>query len=206
MGGLNVHADDESSVSQSQKKKWFKSPKVILGICALIAIPVVGTTFAATTRVAINNNNGIAFGQGNSAALACDETVTITPHAWFSRGSWYLSSVTISNLDTTSGQACDGKTITLAGYTSNNTNTEQDTTIAESESTIPLISSSPYYSSSNYVSSTWTSTTFPDLVAVDGYNSANTKITITYGDKNANPGVAFSSAYEYFGGFTIQQG
>jgi hypothetical protein len=112
MGGLNVHADDQNSASPSQKKKWNKSPKLIIGLAVLIAIPVLGTTFAATVNITPST---ITFGQGQATALACDDEVTITPYANYYHGDWRLTKVEISGLDIRSAH-CLGKNITLAAY------------------------------------------------------------------------------------------
>jgi hypothetical protein len=119
MGGLNVHADDQNSVSASQKKKWNKSPKLLIGLAVLIAIPIIGTTLAG--NVSINGGSSITFGQGYQAAIACDDAVTITPNAYFTSNTWTLQTITVSGLDTrlaatATDKGCQGKNITLAAF------------------------------------------------------------------------------------------
>jgi len=116
MGGLNLYTEGESG-AVSEKKKRSRTPKVILGLCVLLAIPVVGTTFAST--VTINTNNKVDFGQGKSQALACDSSVSLTPGAGFVSGDWKLETITISNIDTTSS-GCQGASISLAAYDNSN--------------------------------------------------------------------------------------
>jgi len=112
MGGLNLYTEDESG-AVSEKKKRSRSPKVILGLCVLLAIPVVGTTFAST--VTVNAGANVDFGQGKAGALACDPQVQISPGATFTGGNWQLDTITISGIDTTSA-GCQGDGISVAAY------------------------------------------------------------------------------------------
>ena len=133
MGGLNLHVDDENSGASSEKKKWNKSPKLILGRAVLIAIPVLGTTFAST--ITVNTGTRINFGQGQEQAIACDNAVTVTPHTtWSSSGYFILDTVTVSNLNVTStsdtyGPGCAGASLTLNAYGSD-TNTVSGSTLS----------------------------------------------------------------------------
>jgi hypothetical protein len=133
MGGLNLHVDDENSGASSEKKKWNKSPKLILGLAALIAIPVLGTTFASSINV--NSSKAINFGQGQQQAIACDDSVTVTPHTtWSSSGYFILDTVTVSNLNVTStsdtyGPGCASTSLTLNAYGSD-TNTVTGSTLS----------------------------------------------------------------------------
>ena len=182
MGGLNVHADDESSVSQSQKKKWFKSPKVIFAVGVLIAIPIIGTTFAGTVQV--NTGSDITFGQGQAAAVACDADVVITPNASFSGGHWFLTSVIITGLNTT---ACSGKNLTVAAYDTSGTTISGSQTIF-----IPEV-----FTIAKDITSTATTATW----ITDGSNSVtedtSSQISITFGEVRIDQ--------HDIQGFTIQQ-
>ena len=113
MPGLNVHADHENSAPTS-KKKWNRGPKVILAVSLLLLIPVIGTSLASS--VTVNSGGPLTFGQGYTAALACDASVTISPNALFhynaGTGYWYANQLTLSGIDT-SASGCAGKTITL---------------------------------------------------------------------------------------------
>ena len=116
MPGLNVHADHENSAPTS-KKKWNRGPKVILAVSLLLLIPVIGTSLAS--NVVVNGGGPITFGQGYQAALACDDSVTITPQVHTTYDGtvyWYIYMLAIA-IDTTptnvSGVGCGGKTITI---------------------------------------------------------------------------------------------
>jgi hypothetical protein len=181
MGGLNVHADDQNSPSASQKKKWNKSPKLIIGLAVLIAIPIIGTTFAGTITVTPST---VTFGQGQAAAMACDPSVVITPNANYSGGHWYLTNVIISGLDTS---ACAGKNVTVAAYdTSGNTISGSATTF------VPVTFSTATDITGTATTSTW---------ITDGSNSITedsaTQVSIVFGEvKIADHDIQ---------GFTIQQ-
>ena len=186
MGGLNVHADDQNSASPSQKKKWNKSPKLILGLAALIAIPVLGTTFAGS--ISVNTGNSINFGQGQVQALACDGSVTITPYANYSAGKWMLETITVTNLDTTSS-GCQSKNITIAAYDGSST------TISASATTFAPGAGSGAITPS--ASATW-----GGAVAVSQAvgNSETDTITISFAT-----GANLTDTYTAVNGFTIQQ-
>jgi hypothetical protein len=186
MGGLNLHVDDENSGASSEKKKWNKSPKLILGLAVLIAIPIIGTTFAGT--ITVNGGTTIDFGQGVQAAAACDSTLTITPYASFRSSGWYLESVTVTNLDTTDSTKCLNKNLTVQAYNgSGATLTGSATTFQPSSSTTDTVT----------VHSTWSVGT-NDSVAQTSGGGASTVVTITY-----TSGVLLSS-YDVQG-FAIQQ-
>lgn len=121
--GLNVHADQDDAVPTS-KKKWNRGPKVILAVSLLLLIPVIGTSLASSVTV---NGGAVTFGQGYTAALACDQQVTITPNAKFNYysppGYWYVDQITISGINTSpnaiaDGPGCAGKTIRLQAMNS----------------------------------------------------------------------------------------
>jgi hypothetical protein len=112
MSPLNIHPEEEVAVP---KKKKNKSLKVMLGIAALVAVPVVGTTLAAS--ITVNSGTAVQFGQGVVQATACDSEVTVTAGSAFTNastaGSFGLTTVTISGIDST---ACADKTFTVKVY------------------------------------------------------------------------------------------
>ena len=186
MGGLNVHADDQNSASPSQKKKWNKSPKLILGLAALIAIPVLGTTFAGS--ITVNSGSKINFGQGQVQALACDDSVTITPYANYSAGKWMLETITVTNLDTTT-TGCQGKNITIAAYDGSSTTISASATTFAPSATSGAITPS--------ASATW-----GGAVTVSQTANASTTGTITI---SFATGANLTDTYTAVNGFTIQQ-
>jgi hypothetical protein len=112
MSPLNIHPEEEVSMPKKRKNKTLK---VMLGIAALVAVPVVGTTLAATIAINGGGANTVNFGQGVIVAAACDSTITVTPYSDFDEGSntFKLSSVKVSTLDPA---ACASKTLRLRFY------------------------------------------------------------------------------------------
>jgi hypothetical protein len=108
MSPLNIHPEEAVNVP---KKKKNKTLKVMLGIAALVAVPVVGTTLAASITIG-TDNAAINFGQGVVQATACDAAITVTTASTFanaaynsaspttSGGSFNLGDVTISGIST----------------------------------------------------------------------------------------------------------
>jgi len=99
MSPLNIHPEEETSVP---KKKKNKSLKIALGIAALVAIPVIGSTLAASISI---TNSPVEFGQGVVQTVSCDDEVTVTPNSVFvnatGAGSFNLDQVTISGIAST---------------------------------------------------------------------------------------------------------
>jgi hypothetical protein len=109
MAPLNIHA--EESVAPKRKKN--KTLKILLGIAALVAVPAIGTTLAATITI---NTNGAAvqFGQGAVNTAACDTNLDISATSAYS-DSFKVKTITISDIDLISG--CEGKTLTISAAT-----------------------------------------------------------------------------------------
>ena len=99
MSPLNIHPEEETSVP---KKKKNKTLKVALGIAALVAIPVIGSTLAAT--ISINSEDPIQFGQGVQRTVVCDSDITMTADTDYANaantvGTFTLGSVVFSGID-----------------------------------------------------------------------------------------------------------
>ena len=115
MSPLNIHPEDAVN---APKKKKNKSLKVMLGIAALVAVPVVGTTLAASIGINVNNNSNtpIQFGQGVVQATACDDEVTVTANAAFTNatgaGSFKLTTISVSGIAST----CNNEVFTIKVY------------------------------------------------------------------------------------------
>jgi hypothetical protein len=125
MSPLNIHPEEAVNVP---KKKKNKTLKVMLGIAALVAVPVVGTTLAAS--IAINTGSAVQFGQGVVQATACDAAITVTAASAFANaaydqsaspgttgGSFNLGDVTISDIAST----CYAKEFVINVYPSTST-------------------------------------------------------------------------------------
>ena len=178
MPGLNIHAEDENT-SSSKPQKRDRSPKLIFGLAVLIALPVIGITFAQS--ITVNTTGKIVFGQGQAAAAACDSAVVITPYAAFTTsGYWSLQSVTVTGLDTTSA-GCQSDTLTVQAYDA------ATSTIASTLATVPINSSGAAGTPNALVTA-----------SVSPTNNASSTLTITY---SSPPSL---TTYD-IRGFTIQQ-
>jgi hypothetical protein len=109
MSPLNIHPEEDRAAT---KKKNNKVLKVFLGISALIAVPVIGTTLAANITI---SSGTVQFGQGIATAAACDASIVVTPNATFieADNQFKLGTVTISDLNAT---ACASKTLRFRFY------------------------------------------------------------------------------------------
>jgi hypothetical protein len=106
-----------SSRAPLKQRKGFR---VILGITVMGVFAALGSTLAA--NITINTSNAVEFGQGLSAASACDSSITVKPVASFSNqsetaGVFMLSGITFSDVDT-STSACAGKQFVISTYDS----------------------------------------------------------------------------------------
>jgi hypothetical protein len=109
MSPLNIHAEENASAPKKSKNKMLK---IMLGIGALIMIPVIGTTLAA--QVTINTggpDNEVLFAQGKAATVACDPDVLVKAKSEYSYGAYRLKEVTVSGID---DAACGGKVFVLS--------------------------------------------------------------------------------------------
>ena len=109
MSPLNIHAEENANAPKKSKNKMLK---IMLGIGALIMIPVIGTTLAA--QVTINTGgptNEVLFAQGKAATVACDEEVLVKAKSVYSYGAYRLSQVIVSGL---SDGNCAGKNLIVS--------------------------------------------------------------------------------------------
>lgn len=110
MAPLNIH--DEESVAPKRKKN--KTLKILLGIAALVAVPAIGTTLAAS--ITIGGGTAIQFGQGVQQATACDDALTVTATSSFDNatgaGQFNVGTIVVSGI----ADACTGKTFTVKAF------------------------------------------------------------------------------------------
>jgi hypothetical protein len=135
MSPLNIHPEEEVAVP---KKKKNKSLKVMLGIAALVAVPVVGTTLAAS--IGINSGGNVNFGQGSVATAACDDAITTEASSSYetvsSTAAFYLKTITLSGIDLTSGK-CAGKSFIVSVDGGSGTEVNISTGVKQVSFTIP---------------------------------------------------------------------
>jgi hypothetical protein len=136
MSPLNIHPEEEVAVPK-KKKKQNKALKVMLGIAALVAVPVVGTTLAAS--IAINSGGNVNFGQGSVATAACDSAITTAASSSYETVSgtaaFYLKTITLSGIDLTSG--CEGKSFIVSVDGGSGTEVDISSGVKQVSFTIP---------------------------------------------------------------------
>jgi len=175
MSPLNIHPEEAVNVP---KKKKNKTLKVMLGIAALVTVPVVGTTLAAS--IAINSGGGVQFGQGVTLAAACDSAITLTPSASFvnADNAFKLATIAISDLD---GVACKGKTLTIKALKSDGT---EQTVSADSGATTKLVFTLPASGSAAAPTIVGTSTGNTVSGNIDPASGTTQTFTISLGSSN----------------------
>lgn len=108
MSPLNIHPEADVS---AKKRKNKKALKILLGVGALIAVPAIGSTLAAS--ITISGGTAIQFGQGVQQATVCDSTITSTLTSTFDNaqnaGSFIAGNAVISAI----ADSCNGKQFTV---------------------------------------------------------------------------------------------
>ncbi len=110
MPGLNLDQDPMRRFRMLNSR----TSKIIFGAVILLALPVIGTTLAAS--ISINSGSSVQFGQGVIQATACDEAITVTANTSFTNasgaGSFNVDTITLSGI----ADACSAKTFTVRAY------------------------------------------------------------------------------------------
>jgi hypothetical protein len=135
MSPLNIHPEADQPAT---KKKTNKLLKALLGISALIAVPVIGTTLAASITINSGTSNQIQFGQGKVQAIACDSEVTVSSTTDFDNDATYAdTSFKVLTVTATGiADACSGETITMKLY---GASSDTPLTVASGTATTALV-------------------------------------------------------------------
>ena len=103
MNSLKPGSDDEPVVKSSddepvvKKKSNTRYLKMALGLAAVILIPTIGSTLAAT--IAIGTSDEVEFGQGVATTVSCQSTaINIQPTVRLSAGSFVLDTIVVSDI------------------------------------------------------------------------------------------------------------
>ncbi len=107
---------DNAATPRRKKNNNLKS---LAGLASVAAIAVLGSTLAA--NISLGSASGIEFGQGVQVTSACDaDGITVTPTTRFinaaGAGTFYLSTIALTNIDLTDDTKCVGKVFTLNAY------------------------------------------------------------------------------------------
>ena len=116
MNTLNLGSDE---ALEKKKKSNTRNLKIALGLAAVILIPTIGSTLAAS--ITIGAANRVEFGQGVLATAACDaDGITVTPTSTYSTGSaaFQLATIVITGVDATN---CTAKYFTVKVLNSSGT-------------------------------------------------------------------------------------
>jgi hypothetical protein len=129
MPGLNLERDPLRKIRLLNSR----TSKLVFGAAVLLALPLIGTTLAAS--ISINTTNTIQFGQGVVQATACDQDVTVAATTSFANasgaGSFNVDTITLSGISAD----CASKTFLVRAY---DTTTATPSTIASSSPTTAL--------------------------------------------------------------------
>ncbi len=129
MPGLNLERDPLRKIRLLNSR----TSKMVFGAAVLLALPLIGTTLAAS--ISINTTNTIQFGQGVVQATACDQEVTVAATTSFANasgaGSFNVDTITLSGISAD----CASKTFLVRAY---DTTTATPSTIASSSPTTAL--------------------------------------------------------------------
>ena len=129
MPGLNLERDPLRKIRLLNSR----TSKLVFGAAVLLALPLIGTTLAAS--ISINTTNTIQFGQGVVQATACDQDVTVAATTSFANasgaGSFNVDTITLSGISAD----CALKTFLVRAY---DTTTATPSTIASSSPTTAL--------------------------------------------------------------------
>ena len=110
MPGLNLERDPLRKIRLLNSR----TSKLVFGAAVLLALPLIGTTLAAS--ISINSGSSVQFGQGVIQATACDEAITVTANTSFTNasgaGSFNVDTITLSGI----ADACSAKTFTVRAY------------------------------------------------------------------------------------------
>ena len=164
---LNLGGSHDTS-GPAPKKKF----KVLLGVGLLAAVMGMGSPLAAS--ITLSSGSPVEFGQGVAATTACDSSLTVTPYSTYANretataGDFLFSSVTISNLDTSTtdtsnGAGCGGRVLVLKAYT--------DTATAGAKYAQGASSANPLFLGWNYGSTGVVTGGFSRSPAGVGYNT-----------------------------------
>jgi hypothetical protein len=175
---------DNAATPRRKKNNNLKS---LAGLATVAAIAVLGSTLAA--NLSLNSGGAIEFGQGVSVTSACDsDGITVTPSVRFvnaaGAGTFYLSTIALTNIDLTNTTKCVGKTFTLNAYDDASATPLQ---LATSSGGSTPITSATFANSSG---STFVGTTG---ISVDGSGNggATGAITLGFGTPSSTSGAVY---------------
>jgi hypothetical protein len=101
-----------------RRKKSGGNLKSLAGLATVAAIAVLGSTLAA--NISLGSTSNIEFGQGVQATTACDSQINVTPTSRFinaaGAGTFFMSTISLSDVDLRGTAQCSDKIFTLNAY------------------------------------------------------------------------------------------
>ena len=169
------------------RRKKNNNLKSLAGLATVAAIAVLGSTLAA--NLSLNSGGAIEFGQGVSVTSACDgDGITVTPSVRFvnaaGAGTFYLSTIALTNIDLTNTTKCVGKTFTLNAYDDASATPLQ---LATSSGGSTPITSATF---SNSTSSTYAGTAGISVTG-SGNGTSSGSITLGFGTPTSTSGAVY---------------
>jgi hypothetical protein len=174
------------SAGTPRKAKKNNNLRSLTGLATVAAIAVLGSTLAA--NISLGSSAGIEFGQGVQVTAACDSSITVTPSVRFvnaaNAGTFYLSTIALSNIDLTNDTKCVGKVFTLNAYDDSSATPLQ---LATSSAGSTPISTATF---ANSTGSTFVGTTG---ISVTGSGNGGTSglVTLGFGTPSSTSGAVY---------------
>ena len=171
VSNLNLQPDE---LTAAPKKKINKTLKVLLGITALLAIPLIGRTFASTITI---NSGTVEFAQGDATTAGCDESISTKAASVYS-SSFKLGKITLGGIDV---DGCKGKTFTVSIAKSDGAEANLISTDTQVSFKIPASAGSPTTLESLSPATGFTTTFTNGGSAITSYSGVTDgEITITF--------------------------
>jgi hypothetical protein len=174
---------ESAGTPRKAKKNNLRS---LTGLATVAAIAVLGSTLAA--NISLGSAAGIEFGQGVQVTAACDDSITVTPTVSFVNaaggGTFYLSTIALTDIDLTDADECVGKVFTLNAY--------------DDSSATPLQLATSTVDSSAISVATFANSTGSTFVGTEGISVTGTgqttesgTVTLGFGEPSSTSGAVY---------------
>ena len=174
---------ESAGTPRKAKKNNLRS---LTGLATVAAIAVLGSTLAA--NISLGSAAGIEFGQGVQVTAACDDSITVTPTVSFvnaaNAGTFYLSTIALTNIDLTDTTKCEGKVFTLNAYDNSSATPLQ---LATSSDGSTPISTATF---ANSADATFVGTTGISVVG-SGDGGTSGSVTLGFGTPSSTSGAVY---------------
>jgi hypothetical protein len=174
------------SAGTPRKAKKNNNLRSLTGLATVAAIAVLGSTLAA--NISLGSAAGIEFGQGVQVTAACDDSITVTPTVSFVNavggGTFYLSTIALTDIDFTNDTECVGKVFTLNAYDDSSATPLQLATSTVDSSAISVATFA------NSTDDTFVGTTGISVVG-SGDGGTSGSVTLGFGEPSSTSGAVY---------------